>query len=460
MLSAILDFANLPDRALGAVRSALDADAAFRERVVEQSNVSVMDEGSRLFLLRPQGWQEALGPLVQDAAERAEADDRAARHAELTEELRSVSETLEGVRSQRDDLEAVVAEMRRDSSRQARRTEELEERLGEVLAESEERESQRREAVRQLKAQEALAGRRLARQRELEAMLDREPVQAAGPKVEEAPGSEPAGPVESRSDSVPTSTPDPDRLPDDRVVGQGDLRRIAASVGEVAARLDELATIVGDLAGVLGSGVGAPGSLQTGAAVTAQASEQRHAREGSGATMAPGPAPGVGTRSVASDPSGPSTGGPRRPVRLGRGLRADSPKGFRALMEVPGILVLVDGYNVSMRGWPGLSVSEQRASLIGSIGDLQARSGGTWHIVFDGADDGARPAVSAPLPVRVHFTPAGLEADDRLLEFVEQAPGAAPVVVVSSDRRVRDGARERGASVVSSDTLLEVLRRR
>ncbi|MEZ5268119.1 MAG: NYN domain-containing protein [Microthrixaceae bacterium] len=66
--------------------------------------------------------------------------------------------------------------------------------------------------------------------------------------------------------------------------------------------------------------------------------------------------------------------------------------------------------------------------------------------------------VDAPLPVRVHFTQAGLEADDRLLEFVESAAPDLGILVVSSDRRVRDGARDRGAGVVSSRTLLALRR--
>lgn len=140
-------------------------------------------------------------------------------------------------------------------------------------------------------------------------------------------------------------------------------------------------------------------------------------------------------------------------------MEADSVDGFDALLGTAGTVVMVDGYNVSMKGWPNLELHQQRASLLDAVGALQARGGATWHLVFDGSDDGARPAVSAPLAVRVHFTPSGIEADDRLLEFVEQVPGDDPVIVVSSDHRVRDGARDRGASVVSSETLLSLVRR-
>ena len=46
-----------------------------------------------------------------------------------------------------------------------------------------------------------------------------------------------------------------------------------------------------------------------------------------------------------------------------------------------------------------------------------------------------------------------------ILEMVEHYPAHRPVVVATSDRRVRDGVRQRGANVVSAGQLLKVLRR-
>ncbi|MCZ7628981.1 MAG: hypothetical protein M5U19_07890 [Microthrixaceae bacterium] len=60
--------------------------------------------------------------------------------------------------------------------------------------------------------------------------------------------------------------------------------------------------------------------------------------------------------------------------------------------------------------------------------------------------------------MRVHFTPAEMEADDRLLEFVDQAPKrrrwswSPPTGECVT-------ARDRGANVVSSETLLSLARR-
>ena len=79
--------------------------------------------------------------------------------------------------------------------------------------------------------------------------------------------------------------------------------------------------------------------------------------------------------------------------------------------------------------------------------------------MFDGDAEGRRPAVGAPLPVRVHFSPADTEADDVILSMVAGLPTDTPVLVVSSDRRVAEGARRLGANSVRSSVLLELLRR-
>ena len=52
------------------------------------------------------------------------------------------------------------------------------------------------------------------------------------------------------------------------------------------------------------------------------------------------------------------------------------------------------------------------------------------------------------------FTAKVVEADDAILELLEREPIVVPVVVVSNDRRVLDGARAAGASTLSSDAFI------
>ncbi|MBX7069966.1 MAG: NYN domain-containing protein [Microthrixaceae bacterium] len=158
----------------------------------------------------------------------------------------------------------------------------------------------------------------------------------------------------------------------------------------------------------------------------------------------------VGGGSVARDTR-------RRPVRLGKGLIEDTVDAARWLMGRPGVLVLVDGYNVTMLGWPELTAAQQRDALARAATDLQVTSGAQVVLVFDGDAEGGSAVRTVGSPVRTRFTREGLEADDELLGLVDQA-SAPVVVVVSNDRRVLDGARQRGANTVRSSDFLALVR--
>jgi len=92
------------------------------------------------------------------------------------------------------------------------------------------------------------------------------------------------------------------------------------------------------------------------------------------------------------------------------------------------------------------------------LADHAVRTGADVHVVYDGTDDKAGTDRTRR-PVKVTFSPSGIEADDVILELVDDIPPRRSVLVASSDRRVQDGARERGANVISSQQLLAVLRR-
>ncbi|MBS1837523.1 MAG: NYN domain-containing protein [Actinobacteria bacterium] len=173
--------------------------------------------------------------------------------------------------------------------------------------------------------------------------------------------------------------------------------------------------------------------------------------------------PETGDVAAAAARDAGSSADPRRvrrtPVRLVRGAIDGTLEATDQLLRTPGVLVLVDGYNVSMAGWPHLDVTAQRASLQSMLATLVARASAEVWVVFDGDDDGRSPAVTTLSPVRVRYTSAGVEADDVLIAQVGEVRTDRPVVVVSSDRRVRDGVAAAGANSISSQALLEWCRR-
>ncbi|MBB6034816.1 NYN domain-containing protein [Phytomonospora endophytica] len=141
-----------------------------------------------------------------------------------------------------------------------------------------------------------------------------------------------------------------------------------------------------------------------------------------------------------------------------RGLDADDPSRLDDLLALPKAHLVVDGYNVTMRGYKELSLEQQRARLIRGMSGLAAQTGAETTIVFDGAErmHGLPPA---PRGVRVLFSRKGETADEVIRALVRAEPNGRPVIVISSDKEVADGTRRHGAYPLSSDTLLRRLSR-
>jgi predicted RNA-binding protein with PIN domain len=121
------------------------------------------------------------------------------------------------------------------------------------------------------------------------------------------------------------------------------------------------------------------------------------------------------------------------------------------------VVLVVDGYNVSMLGWGDADLVDQRERLSAALERLHTRTRCDVTLVFDGAEVGGVRTPRRP-GVRVVFSAAGEEADRVVVREVAVLSKQVPVVVVSSDAEVRADAEREGALVVSSATLLSVLR--
>lgn len=151
-----------------------------------------------------------------------------------------------------------------------------------------------------------------------------------------------------------------------------------------------------------------------------------------------------------------ATGQARSPVPVPPGLVAESADAARHLVRVPGIVVLVDGYNVTIGRWgEHLGITDQRQRLEQAASSAAARTGAEVWIVFDGADV-ARSAGTPRSLVRVRFSESGEEADDVIIRLVREIPPERPVVVVSDDNRVRRGAVAGGANLFTVEQFLGV----
>ena len=165
-----------------------------------------------------------------------------------------------------------------------------------------------------------------------------------------------------------------------------------------------------------------------------------------------------------SSPSAAERSRRRVPVALPMGVFDDSAEAAEHLVRVPGAVLVVDGYNCTLRDevLAGLPIPEQRRRLVDALGELAARTGVEVEVVFDGGDVGESPVASGGgrRGVRVRFSAPGEEADDDVIARVVSLPPERPVVVASSDRRVRAGAAPGGANVISAEQLIGLVRAR
>lgn len=141
----------------------------------------------------------------------------------------------------------------------------------------------------------------------------------------------------------------------------------------------------------------------------------------------------------------------RRPVPMPKGITSASVEGIRHLLQLPGVAVVIDGYNVSMGRWPGLTIAEQRAALLAMCAGLAHRWGTAITVVFDGDDHVVAPGHRT---VRVLFSATGETADDVIRSVVAALPVNRQVVVVTSDQAVVNDVRAAGAHAVSSEEFI------
>lgn len=388
----------VPGPALRVARRVLDEDDEWRARVALVANDELVGRAGTLFAQRPEGWQEELAGLVDEAvaARHSGAAGQAGRHAD-----RRLTAAEESAR--RSEANARLAEEALTKLRVELATAQAQ--LSAESARSEAAEQRVDRMAEELRAAEVrLDGllRSLAAAEEARAALEQSYVHVSERAAE-------LGVLAEQRDSVVASTE----------VALADLDHLRASLIRLR---DGVPTV--DPSAARSPVEGGDGSRRT---------LSRAERAAARASM--------------------STRGQRVPLALPPAVFAESVDAARHLVRAVGALVLVDGYNVAKSKWGGINnPSELRSRLDAALADVATRANADVVVVYDGNDEGGmvRQVGAGRRSVRVVFSSAEVEADDVLLDMVAETPPWRPVVVISSDRRVRDGASRLGANVVGS----------
>jgi predicted RNA-binding protein with PIN domain len=232
-------------------------------------------------------------------------------------------------------------------------------------------------------------------------------------------------------------------------------RRLSGRVAELQARLGEsqrnyraLRRSAGQVDPAVAEAVGAVERDLATLRRVAGLAEQGGKGRGAG-SAGPGSGSGLGSSSA----RGPER---RSPLAVPGGRGADDPETLAAWMATDGVLVLVDGYNVTKhpQGFADRGLEDQRTLLLDLCRRLARRFGAEVTVVFDGGTVGPIPTRLPLGPVEVVFTDAGRTADDEIVVRTNAAPPDRPVVVVSSDNELRSRVTALGATVTRSPALL------
>jgi predicted RNA-binding protein with PIN domain len=405
-----------------------------------------------LWLQRPEGWEAEFADLV--AAREAElsadavgkADKGAAKRLAATEDaLRRAEAELAVRRVAHERAETARAAAEADEVRARRRADELERALANVRTRSE-RAVERAEAAEAdvIELRAALADA-LARAAELASVpadglaggLADEPADGATNGATDGRGGGPSsGPADRPAGSSTEPAGGPSSVPAAAVQAlldaAGATASLAQALGRAAAALSpDTRSTPEDIARPEPGPCCADDTAAGGARIL-NGHAARSARRGSSVV--------------------------RRPLRMPRGLTAESPEGIEWLVAEAGARVLVDGYNVAKLGWPDEPLATQRERLLDVLDDLVCRRSSDIDVVFDGADIG--PITPGKRrQVRVRFSRAGELADDVLRALVRGVPPEQKIVVVTNDREVVDDVKSWGANVVRSEQLLSLARR-
>lgn len=371
-LAPILEFAKVPAKAKEAVLEVLDADEAFRQRVLDQADEKTIGRVGMSYLERTGGWESFIATMLEAAEEPVIEPSGAIAKLEqqLDAAVQAREVALDAVSEEHTLLEQAV--VRADALERER--DELELEVRRLQASNAELVEQRRRAVAELKQTESVMVRHIEERKRLEAL------------------------VEKMTTAQLATT----------AVGGG------ITDVEVRVATDELDRVVADLR-----------------------SQIDHLRRQATPELIRAPR--------------------RTPLPVPPGLFDDSKEMAEYLLAIPNMLVLVDGYNVTKTAHEEWDLEQQRDWLEQGLRSIAARTSATFDVVFDGAGvvSGGQREVSSQ--VRIRFSPDGVEADDVIIDHVPSVDPHRPLTVVSSDQRVRSGAGDAGANLLTSRQLIDVL---
>lgn len=174
---------------------------------------------------------------------------------------------------------------------------------------------------------------------------------------------------------------------------------------------------------------------------------------------APGAGAERGPRVTARRKSSAASAPERRvALQVPKGLLGDAPETLKKWLEVPGVQIVIDGYNVAKSAprFGNLALETQRNRFVEEADRMVRRYNVAASVVFDGNVVPPGTSRRSRRAAKVTYSRPSESADDHIVALLQELP-AYPIVVVTSDRELQERCAALGATIATSPQLLALL---
>lgn len=142
----------------------------------------------------------------------------------------------------------------------------------------------------------------------------------------------------------------------------------------------------------------------------------------------------------------------RASVKVPQGLRIDEPSALSEVFKQEKLILLIDGYNVSLNSFSNLNLEMQRERTIACASNIESRFGTNCAVIFDGENSSTRASMRSK--VHVVFSPAEKTADDVIVERISVTPADRPILLVTNDQNLKRRAQGLGCTTLSTNAFV------
>lgn len=144
----------------------------------------------------------------------------------------------------------------------------------------------------------------------------------------------------------------------------------------------------------------------------------------------------------------------RTSVTVPKGLTIESPQALTEIFKQDKLMLLIDGYNVSLNSFPNLNLELQRERTISCAANIESRFSTNCAVIFDGESNTTRASMRSK--VHVVFSPAGKTADDVIIERISITPKDRPILLVTNDQNLKRRAKGLGCETISTNAFVQI----